>query len=312
MKKWKGDLVFLVVIGLLVGGWLYLYPHQSGGPLSPLDPPDGLADEGLDSYASYEGLKLAYRLYEPTGDARHVLVFLHDTLLHSGWYVDLARDLASEGIAVYLPDRRGRGHSDGDPRAVSEDRSVLLEDITAMIAVAQDRYPQAEIYLGGHGRGAGLVASYAALQRPIAGVILVSPYITDEQPNLRPEGWQALIRAHPGEAFLARSGLVNWRVWHYSWPQSMLEADPMIETSLSIADMLETVPADPAATYQALRAPLLCVQGQDDPLFYVAKTSALVSLFAAPDRQLETVPGAGYLTVIGVAANPIAHWLEGR
>ena len=312
MKKWLGDMVFLVVIGALVGGWLYLVPRPGDSPLAPLAPPAELADPNLPSYASHEGLKLSYRRYEPSADVKHVLVFTHDTLLHSGWYAGLARDLAERGVVVYLPDRRGRGRSAGDSRAVAEDRSVLIEDITAMISVAQSRYPQVGIYVGGHGRGAGLAVSYAASHRPIAGVILVAPYIADGQPNLRPEGWQALSLAHPGQALLAQSGLVHWRVWHYNWPQSMVGADPMLESALSISDMLETVPEDLDAAYAALTVPLLCVQGEDDPLFYADRTAELVSRFATEDRRWEILPGVGYLTVLDVAANPIAHWLEAR
>jgi alpha-beta hydrolase superfamily lysophospholipase len=311
-KKWIGDIVFLLVVGALVGGWLYLYPQPGESLLSPLEPPRDLKAANLPSYASFEGLKLAYRRYEPGGEAKHVLIFLHDTLFHGGWYATLGRELAKEGVAVYLPDRRGWGRSEGDRRLVAEDRSVLIEDITAMIAVAQSRYPQTPIYLGGHGRGAGLVVQYAASQRPVAGVVLVSPYISDDQPNLRLEGWQALARAHPGEEFLARSGLAHWRVWHYDWPESMREADSLIETDISISLMQETVPQDVGGVYRALTVPLLCVQGRDDPLFVPDMTNELMARFGSTDRQLETVPGADYLTVIEAAASPIAHWLEGR
>jgi acylglycerol lipase len=313
-RKWLGDILFLFVIGALVGGWLYLYPRSGEGPLSPLRAPKDLQVEEWPSYASIEGLKLAYRLYEPRQEAEYVLVFLHDTLLHGGWYAALGRDLAQEGVAVYLPDRRGWGLSAGDHRQVAENPGVLIDDITAMVAVAQSRYPQTQprIFLGGHGRGAGLALQYVAAQRPVAGLVLVSPYISDDQPNLRPEGWLELARAHPGEAFLARSGLVHWRVWHYGWPEAMLEADPRIETGMSLSLMQETVPEDIDAAYRAARAPLLCVQGQDDPLFYPDRTNDLLALFAAADRQLETVPQADYLTVIERAANPIAHWLEGK
>jgi alpha-beta hydrolase superfamily lysophospholipase len=311
-KRWIGDILFLLVVGVLVGGWLYLYPRPGESQLSPLQALKDLEAEDLPSYASFEGLKLAYRLYEPRRDAGHVLVFLHDTLLHGGWYASLGRELAQEGVAVYLPDRRGWGRSAGDHRQVAEDTSVLIEDITAMIAVAQSRYPQRQIYLGGHGRGAGLVMQYVASQRPVAGVVLVSPLVSDDQPNLRPEGWQEFARAHPGEAFLARSGLEHWRVWHYGWPEAMLEADPLIETDISLSFMQETVPEDVAGAYRALTVPLLCVQGQDDPLFYSDKTNDVLALFAATDRQLETLPGADYLTVIESSASPIAHWLKGR
>jgi alpha-beta hydrolase superfamily lysophospholipase len=312
MRKWKGDVLFLLVVGALVVGWITLYPDPVDSPLSSLDTPADLHVEELDSYASPEGLKLAYRLYEPEGKVTHVLVLLHDTLLHGGWYETLARGLAERGIAVYLPDRRGWGHSDGNRREVSEDRDVLTEDITAMLAAAQARYPQRKVFLGGHGRGAGLVMRYVASSRPVPGVILISPFISEDQPNLRPEGWQQFVTVHPGEAFLARAGLAYWPVWRYNWPQSMAKADPLLERKSSTSWQKETVPDDLAAAYDALNAPLLLVQGKDDPLFDADKTGQVLASFDTLDRQLETVPNADYLSVINVAAEPIANWLAAK
>jgi alpha-beta hydrolase superfamily lysophospholipase len=312
MKKWKGDVVFLILVGALIGGWLYLYPAPRDSLLSPLEIPADLETSDLPSYAATDGTKLTYRLFEPQGEVRQVVVFLHDTLLHSAWYARLGSDLAAQGVAVYLPDRRGWGHSEGDRRQVSEDRDILTEDIAAMISVAQDRYPQHKIWLGGHGRGAGLVLRYVATQRPVPGVILVSPYLTDEQLNLRPEGWQSFISAHPGEAFLARSGLVYWRVWHYNWPAEMCDADPLLETRCSISLEQEALPDDADAAMGLVTVPLLYVQGGDDPLFDTDRTAELMTRFGTSDRQLETLPGTDYLTVIDAAAGPIATWLAGR
>ncbi len=153
---------------------------------------------------------------------------------------------------------------------------------------------------------------YVASQRPLPGVILIAPYISDDQPNLRPEGWQRLVSVHPGEAFLARAGLVDWPVWRYNWPRPMVETDPLIETRCSISWQQETVPDDPDAAYSALIAPLLYLQGKDDPLFDPDRTAEQMARFATPDRQLETLPGADYLSIIQVATGPIANWLAGR
>jgi acylglycerol lipase len=314
MRKWKGDITFLLVVGALVAGWMYLYPKAGDSVLASLEPPADLQARAteLPSYASPEGLKLSYRLYEPAGDARYVLVLLHDTLLHSGWYANLGRDLAAQGVAVYLPDRRGWGGSAGNRREVAENKSVLTDDITAMIAAAQARYPQKKVFLGGHGRGAGLVLRYAASGRPLPGAILISPYITDEQPNLRPEGWQKFAGAHPGEAFLAQSGLVHWPVWRYNWPQAMVEADPLIESRCSVSCQQETVPDDPSAAYRALTVPLLYIQGGADPLLDPAKTALEVARFATQDVKVQVLPDTDYLTVLDVAGAPIANWLESK
>lgn len=315
MKKWQGDVVFVLVVGALIGGWFYLYPRPEASPLQPLEPPAEAAawkraePPELVTYASPEGLELAYRLYEPGGPVRHVLVFLHDTLLHGGWYVDLGQTLAREGVAVFLPDRRSWGRSAGEHKQVTADPTILIEDLTAMIQVAQSRYPQARIVIGGHGRGAGLALRYAASGRPVAGLVLVEPYLWPGQPNLRPEEWQVLMRAHPGEALLAQWGLIDWRVWHVNWPASMLKADPLLETDLSLAQMQETVPEDPIAALQALPVPVLWIQGQADPLFAEEETGPLVALVpTAP--QWEMVPEAGYLTVLEATPGLVADWIN--
>jgi len=312
MKKWKGDITFLVVVGVLVGGWLYLYPTPADSPLQPLDPPAELGAEEVPHYASQEGLALAYRLFEPAGAPQQVLIVVHDTLLHGGWYAELGQALAVEGVAVYLPDRRGRGRSAGEAPIEGAERADLVEDIAAMVVAARNRYPQAPIYLGAHGRAAGLATSYLAAGRPAAGLVLLTPVMSEGQPNVRQEGWHALARAHPVEALLAQSGLIHWHAWRYNWPSSMQEADPLLETGLSIADLLETMPDDLDAAYAAVTVPLLVVQGAQDPLFLPEQTEAWMSSFLTGDRYLETVAKADYLTVIPAAAEPIARWLAAQ
>ena len=312
MKKWKGDITFLVVVGVLVGGWLYLYPTPADSPLQPLDPPAELGAEEVPHYASQEGLALAYRLFEPAGAPQQVLIVLHDTLLHGGWYAELGQALAKEGVAVYLPDRRGLGRSAGEAPIEGAERADLVEDIAAMVVAARNRYPQAPIYLGAHGRAAGLATSYLAAGRPAAGLVLLTPVMSEGQPNVRKEGWHALARAHPVEALLAQSGLIHWHAWRYNWPSSMQEADPLLETGLSIADLLETMPDNLDAAYAAVTVPLLVVQGAQDPLFLPEQTEAWMSSFPTGDRYLETVAKADYLTVIPAAAEPIARWLAAQ
>jgi alpha-beta hydrolase superfamily lysophospholipase len=312
MKKWASDILFVLVVAGIVGGWIALYPSSSESVLSPLAPPAGLgATEDVLTYASPEGLALAYRLCAPEDEPEHVLILLHDTPLHSGWYAGLGAALAERGIAVYLPDRRGHGHSEGDWREVAKDRSVLTGDIAAMISVARARYPQAEIVLGGHGRGAGLVLGYLATERPLAGAVLIEPYISDDQPDIQWEGWKAWVQAHPGEAFLARSGMTDWPVWHYNWPAAMVKADPSLETDSAITWEQETVPLDPVAGYQR-EIPILYLRGTADPLFDLERTPLALAKFATSELDVQLLTDADYLTIVDAAADPVAHWLNGR
>jgi alpha-beta hydrolase superfamily lysophospholipase len=146
----------------------------------------------------------------------------------------------------------------------------------------------------------------------LPGAILISPYISSDQRNLRPEGWQKFASAHPGEAFLARAGLVYWPVWRYNWPRSMLQDDPLIESRCSVSCQQETVPDDIPAAYGALTAPLLYMQGQADPLLDADRTAKEIARFASEDVTVQILPDTDYLSVLDVSAAPIANWLETR
>lgn len=155
MRKWQGDLAFILIVGLLIGGWFYLYPRPTPSPLTEIEPPLDLNIIPL-TFSSPQGDELAYRLYAPQGTVRCILVLLHDSAMHGAWYAQLGQQLGGAGIAVFLPDRRGHGYSSGDRQQIAQNRDILNDDITAMIAAAQARYPTVPIFLGGHGRGAGL------------------------------------------------------------------------------------------------------------------------------------------------------------
>jgi hypothetical protein len=90
----------------------------------------------------------------------------------------------------------------------------------------------------------------------------------------------------------------------------MLEADPLLEVELSISLRRQTAPRDVDATFAAFAAPLLCLVGQADPLFYPERTPALLARFATPDRQLERLEGADYLTILRESAEPMGRWLD--
>lgn len=308
MKKWQGDVIFIATIAVLIGGWFYLYPRPGASDLSTLDAPIDL-DIKPRTYASPDGTALAYRLYEPLGEAQAVLVLLHDTLLHSAWYAELGYNLAERGIVVYSPDRRGWGHSGGDRQRGHDAADVLAQDVMALVAAAHARYPQQRIYIGAHGRGAGIALSYTAARQPVDGVVLIAPIISPDQPNLDPGGWNRWVVAHPIEAWLAQAGLDTWRVWHYNWPKTMIDADPLLETSCSIVCERETVPADVDAAYQSVTAPLLYIQGEQDFLFNQDKIADLMAHFASPRKQALVVSGTDYLSVLTLAADPIADWI---
>ncbi len=139
----------------------------------------------LEIYAD-DGLELFYRSFAPEGDARGVLVYLHGIQSHGGWYVETAAELARRGYAMYLPDRRGSGHSLA-PRGDFERPAQLVADLRRFVQLARREHPGAPVVLVGGCWGARPALAYA-LEHPyeLAGVALVGPALkarVDLTPN---------------------------------------------------------------------------------------------------------------------------------
>src|SRR6185369_1760770 len=91
---------------------------QAAGRLS------GQPDERAATHESVQaadGTRLHVLRWLPqTGQVRASVLYLHGIATHGAWFSETAELLIGEGIAVYAPDRRGSGRSDG-PRGHVDD-----------------------------------------------------------------------------------------------------------------------------------------------------------------------------------------------
>src|ERR671910_3848502 len=62
-----------------------------------------------------DGVELHCLRWNGGAPPRAAVIFLPGIASHGGWFAETAADLASAGVAVYAPDRRGSGRS-GGPR----------------------------------------------------------------------------------------------------------------------------------------------------------------------------------------------------
>jgi muconate cycloisomerase len=122
-----------------------------------------------------DGLELFYRSFTPKRKARGALVYLHGIQSHGGWYVETAAELARRGYAVYLPDRRGSGHSLAT-RGDFENPAQLVADVHRFVGLARREHPGLPIVLAGGCWGARPALQYV-LERPyeLAGLALIGP-----------------------------------------------------------------------------------------------------------------------------------------
>lgn len=117
------------------------------------------------------GLKIHLRSWRPDGAARAVVVICHGFNAHSGQYADVAERFVEQGFAVYAPDLRGRGLSEGE-RFYVEDIADYVSDLSGAIAIAKGREPGLQVFLLGHSAGGVVSATYVLdNQDELAGFI---------------------------------------------------------------------------------------------------------------------------------------------
>jgi acylglycerol lipase len=120
------------------------------------------------------GGSLYLRSWRPDGPARGVVVIVHGFNSHGGYYPWTAEQLRAGGLAVYAPDLRGRGNSDGE-RYYVEHVSEYLDDVDRVVKLAKSREPGLPLYLLGHSAG-GVISCVYTLehQSELAGLICES------------------------------------------------------------------------------------------------------------------------------------------
>jgi len=127
-----------------------------------------------ETFGSPGGVDIFLRSWRPESAPRAVMVICHGFNAHSGQYAPVAQRLAAAGFAVYAPDLRGRGRSQGE-RFYVEDVADYATDLGGAVAIAKSREPGLPVFLLGHSAG-GVTAAIYTLdhQDELAGFICES------------------------------------------------------------------------------------------------------------------------------------------
>jgi len=111
--------------------------------------------------------------------ARAVVLILHGTLVHSGFYDLVGEHYAQQGYAVFGIDFRGWGQSQGFGRRGHVDNyDGYLEDLKVAYTEARTRYPDLPIFLQGESMG-GTIALLSQVEKVVEvdGMILNAPAV---------------------------------------------------------------------------------------------------------------------------------------
>jgi alpha-beta hydrolase superfamily lysophospholipase len=121
-----------------------------------------------------DGLTIFVRSWRPEGLARAVVVIVHGFNSHSGASSWAASQLVAAGLAVYAPDLRGRGKSDGERFFVNR-FADWVADVAKVVSLAKSRESGLPVFLLGHSAG-GVVSCIYTLehQSELAGLVCES------------------------------------------------------------------------------------------------------------------------------------------
>jgi acylglycerol lipase len=265
-----------------------------------------------------DGIKLCYRRYAPAAP-KGALLFFHGGGAHSGaGYQHLAYGLQTRyEVAVYTPDLRGHGFSEG-PRGDAPSPTQVWEDVTTCLKQIRVDYPKVPLFLGGHSSGAGLALNYAAQanHQPVTGYIFLSPQLgfrsDTDRPGQSAPFAQADINAFT--AYFVSGGKTHGHEYavKFNYPTELLEADPGMVKAITVYMSQALTPSAPRQQFETLDRPFGMWIGSKDELFVPEKVLAFADLARSvrADSRSGSIAGATHLSVLLKAHEIIGPFID--
>ena len=121
--------------------------------------------KGLNDFNIY------YQKWLPDKEPKAVLLISHGYAEHSGRYGNIVNMLVPQGYAVYAPDHRGHGRSDGE-RVKVDDFHDYVVDLKTHFDLIRKENPKKKIFLIGHSMGSVIALLYVCeFQKELAGLV---------------------------------------------------------------------------------------------------------------------------------------------
>lgn len=202
----------------------------------------------------------------PEKDSKAVICFVHGLGEHSGRYMDFARFLVKNNIAVVALDLHGHGKSEGKKGHIAS-YQLLMNDITILINHAKTRFTGIPCIIYGHSMGGNLVLNYVLRHNINYDAIIASaPWLKlPEKPPVYKLA-MAWIMNNLWPEFTQSNGIDNTFLSHSKDIIDKYREDPLVHDRISARMFVEIYQAGRWALENAdkLDIPLLIMHGSDD------------------------------------------------
>ncbi|WP_297853654.1 alpha/beta hydrolase [Meiothermus sp.] len=222
-----------------------------------------------------------------------MLLIIHGFGEHSGRYENLAQHLAAQGYAVYAPDLRGHGGSEGQRGHIDRwlDYRSDLATLYRYMEIWEGSVPG---FLYGHSMGSLVVLEYLTGQAPgVRGAIVSGVLLEPGQP------------AHPLLVAAARFLSRHWPnapLWLNLSPKALsrdpevvraYRKDPLVHNRASArwgTEVLRTIELVKEEV-KSIQRPLLILHGEADTISRVEGARWLFREVSSADKELRIYPG---------------------
>ena len=244
-------------------------------------------------FEAHDGVRLYEQCWLPETDAEAVVILVHGFTEHSGRYAAVAEELNRQGYAVYAPDLRGHGRSQGAPVFVKS-FDQYLADLEVFVRSVRRREPDKPLFILGHSMGGAIAAQFTATRQPdVEGLVLSAPAVRIGKgvfPLLRRAAsvvgrWFPRLRmVRMGFGWISRDPEV---VAHFHRDPLVFHGRFPVRMGAEILRAAQRVQDDA----ESIRLPLLILQGTGDRIVDPKGSRRLHTLAASKDKTIRLYEG---------------------
>ena len=272
----------------------------------------------LEYVKARDATSLAFRSYHPQ-QAEAIVVFYHGAGAHSGLsYNHLGEALSAEfPIAIYTPDIRGHGYSEGD-RGDAPTVEQVWEDINTLVKHARTKSPTLPLFIGGHSGGAGLTLNYSSYEKKaeVDGYVFLAPYFGyRSKTNHDKDKDKFEFATVKTAAFIENTMSGGMLAGHkkgviYNYPKSILEKNPKIVAFNTVNMSTALTPSSPQYQFSKLKEYGLWI-GENDEAFDSSKVKRFADSNSedTTDNVAEIIKDENHFSIILKGSQLIGPWV---